>query len=260
MRRVGVFDSGIGGFSILREILRLVPSAVADYIADDSFAPYGLRSDEQIISRSEYITDILLKRGAELVVVACNSATAAAISALRARHPDIPFVGVEPYINVLNHKGLFPGISKAAVVTTELTGRSQKFRALRERLDPEGRIAHVSLPNLATIVEQILTEGTRPDIMKRFRKELKPLRGLGLSHLILGCTHYPLVADLIERELNLITISPGPNVARRVSDLLGDAEGPKALRFNFMSTTGMEWKTRSVKELEELLGFSSTGG
>ena len=260
MRKAGVFDSGIGGFSILREIIARVNLLEIDYISDDSFAPYGTKSDSEIIQRSELITNLLLERGAELVVVACNSATAAAISSLRKSHPETMFVGVEPYINVLNHGKLFPGIEKAAVITTVLTGSSRKFTELKQRLDPEGRILHFSLPDLATIVEDILREGLNSRLEQRLRSELAPLRNLGLSHLILGCTHYPLIASLIEKELGLITISAAPYVANRVSALLPVKQGEPAETFSFLSTSDMLWKERSLKELDRLLRYSGRSG
>lgn len=259
MQKIGVFDSGIGGFSILREILARVPGVEIDYISDDVFAPYGTKSDSEIIQRSELVSGMLLKRGAVLVVVACNSATAAAISTLRQNHPDTIFVGVEPYINVLNHEALYPGIKKAAVITTVLTGRSEKFRLLKQRLDPEGKIRHLPMPNLATIVENILHYGYNEDQKRRLEEELKPLKELSISHLILGCTHYPLIADLIEEYLGVKTVSAAPYVANRVKDLLPPSAGQPATAFCFLSTASPEWQERSVEELDELLKFSGIG-
>jgi len=256
MLKVGVFDSGIGGFSILREIIAEAPNLEIDYVSDDFFAPYGTKSDTEITERSEYITALLLERGAQLIVVACNSATAAAIAELRQNHPGTDFVGVEPYINVLNHSELYPGIEKAAVVTTVLTGNSLKFRELKDRLDPQGRILHFCLPNLATIVEGILKEGLNRSLEERLQKELEPLRNLGLTHLILGCTHYPLIASLIENELQLKTISAAPFVAKRVSALLPGHYGKPPGMFSFMSTSDMHWRERSLTELDRLLRYS----
>lgn len=255
MARIGVFDSGIGGFSILREIMSRIRGAVLDYISDEAFAPYGNRTDSEIISRSERITGLLIERGADLIVVACNSATAAAISALREEHPDIPFVGVEPYINVLNHGNLYPDMTSVAVITTVLTGNSRKFMELKARLDPHGRIRHFSLPGLASLTEEIIAGGPGDTQMEKLREELKPVRGIGLSHLILGCTHYPLIADLIEEELDLKTISPAPAVAQRVISLVGEGQGKHPDEFNFMSTTDMVWRTRSLKDFPGLGGL-----
>ncbi|HPF33046.1 MAG TPA: aspartate/glutamate racemase family protein [Candidatus Sabulitectum sp.] len=247
MARIGVFDSGIGGFSILREIMSRIRGAVIDYISDEAFAPYGNKIDSEIVRRSEWITGLLIERGADLIVVACNSATAASIAALREEHPDLPFVGVEPYINVLNHGSLYPDMTTVAVVTTVLTGNSSKFRELKARLDPNGIIRHFSLPGLATLTEEIIAHGYGAPQRERLAEELKPLKGAGLSHLILGCTHYPLIADLIEEELEVKTISPAPAVAQRVVSLLGEGQGKHPDEFSFMSTTDMIWRTRSLQ-------------
>lgn len=259
MTRIGVFDSGIGGFSILSEILSEVPGVLVDYISDDLYAPYGTRSDGEITERSLYITDILRKRDAQLVVVACNSATAAAISRLREKYPSIPFVGVEPYINVLNHATLYPGITKAAVITTVLTGNSVKFRDLKKRLDPGQSIIHLTMPDLATIVEGILQQGYTKVLKEKLEKELEPLLALNLSHLILGCTHYPLVASLIEDFLGVRTISPGTGVARRVRDLLPSPTGMQSRSFSFLSTSSGVWREMTHEELFELIKYGRTG-
>jgi len=233
--KIGIFDSGIGGFSILTAILKQVPEVNVDYISDDVFAPYGIKSQDEIIFRSSTITKMLLERGNSLIVVACNSATAAAIHALREKFPETEFVGVEPYINVLNHKKEFPDIRKAAVITTELTGASDKFRQLKERIDPLDKIQHIKMMNLAAIVEEILNFGYGEQQRKDLSEELRPLKTLELSHLILGCTHYPLIRTLIEKELDLITVSPGPFVAKRVENLLSLSGGKPATSFSFLA-------------------------
>ncbi len=259
---IGIFDSGIGGFSILHEIIRKAPPAAINYISDDAYAPYGEKTDTEIIQRSRMITEMLLGRGSSVVVVACNSATAAAISTLRKEYPEVPFVGVEPYINVLNHKDQFPGITKVAVITTELTGRSEKFRRLKNRTDPDGLVQHVITPGLATIVEKILNSGLTGILQQKLRNELEPLRNMELSHLILGCTHYPLIAGLIERELGVIAISPAPNVAERVVSLLPAATGSEhCTSFNYLSTgpTKMKWEVKGTDYLDSLLRYAKTG-
>jgi len=259
---IGIFDSGIGGFSILHEIIRKAPPATEiNYISDDAYAPYGEKTDSEIMERSRLITDMLLIRGSSVVVVACNSATAAAISTLRKEYPKIPFVGVEPYINVLNHTDQFPGITKAAVITTELTGHSKKFRQLKNRTDPDGLVQHVITPGLATIAEEILDSGLNKNLQQKLHRELEPLRKLELSHLILGCTHYPLIAGLIEQELGVITVSPGPNVAKRVFDIIAARGKGHCTSFKYLSTspTKMKWEVKNTAYLDSLLRNSGTG-
>jgi glutamate racemase len=256
---IGIFDSGIGGFSILYEIIRKTPPTKIHYISDDAYAPYGEKSDSEIIQRSRMITEMLLYSGCSVVVVACNSATAAAISTLRKEYPEVPFVGVEPYINVLNHGNKFPGLRKAAVITTELTGHSGKFRVLKNRIDPEGLIQHVITPGLATTVENILNKGLNESLQEELHTELEPLRKLELSHLILGCTHYPLIAGLIEQELGVKTVSPALNVAERVLNILSAAGENRCTSFKYLSTGSMKWEVKTTDYLDSLLRYSKTG-
>lgn len=258
--RIGVFDSGIGGFSILREIMATTPGIEIDYISDEQFAPYGVKTHREIVERSELLTSMLLERGAKLVVVACNSATAAAIAFLRKTHPSVHFAGVEPYINILNHRHQFPDIRKAAVITTLLTGRSEKFINLRNKLDPDGIVLHYPMPELATITENILSQGLTESLHHQLKSELAPLQGLNLSHLILGCTHYPLISRLIEEELGVRTVSAAPHVARRVKALLHNLTGELPGEFNYLSTADMAWKTREVEALDHLLRYSCLRG
>lgn len=255
-KKIGIFDSGIGGFSILSEIMRKVPSVEIDYISDNAFYPYGEKADSEVIKRSQMITGILLNRGCSLIVVACNSATAVAIASLRGKYPEIPFVGVEPYINALNHDNQFPGIRKVAVITTELTGNSAKFKNLKKRLDPANNIQHVSMPKLASIVENIIQSGLNQTLKTELACELDPLKSLRLSHLILGCTHYPLIDSLIEAELNLYTVSPGPYVANRVMDILATSGDKYCSSFNYLSTDSMNWERRGADYLNSLLRYS----
>ncbi len=257
-KRIGIFDSGIGGFSILHEIMAKGPAVEIDYISDDAYAPYGEKTDSQIIQRSRLITEILLERGCSLIVVACNSATAAAIAALRNDHRDVPFVGVEPYINVLNHRAQFPGITKAAVITTELTGSSEKFNLLKQKIDPLNRIEHVSMPNLASIVERILENGLDSSSKASLHDELSPLNDMRLSHLILGCTHYPLISSLIEDELKLVTVSPGKHVADRVLDLISTPAGVGCDSFSYLSTKSTRWEQKTEDYLSALLKYSNS--
>ncbi|MBY0412966.1 MAG: glutamate racemase, partial [Bdellovibrionales bacterium] len=214
---IGVFDSGIGGFSVLAELLKAFPEAQYFYYSDDAHAPYGPKSDEYITDRSFNITDELLSKGAQMIVVACNTATAASIDSLRAQYPQMTFVGVEPYLNAYYKE---TGPSKMVVLTTESTGKSERFKRLKERLDPKGFIAHESLKNLARMVESLYSDASYEKEFDRLLElELAPLKGKGFTHAILGCTHYPLVKDKIESILHLKALSPCPYVAQRVREL-----------------------------------------
>ncbi|MBC7712026.1 MAG: glutamate racemase [Rhizobacter sp.] len=250
--RIGVFDSGIGGLSVLKELLKTFPEAQYYYFSDDAHAPYGPKSDEFITDRSFKITQELVDQGPELIVVACNTATAASIDALRAHYPNMTFVGVEPYLNAI-YKETTP--AKMVVLTTESTGKSERFKRLKERLDPIGFIDNFSLKNLARMVEEFYYDpGLEAQFDRELELELAPLQGKNYTHAILGCTHYPLVRNKIEMILNLKTLSPCPYVAQRVRELsVKDNEvlSPADHEFYFYSSSKPGW---TKKDRDNFLG------
>ncbi len=218
--KIGLFDSGIGGFSVLIELFKKIPEAEYLYVADEAFAPYGPKSDEVIFERSKYIVNLLLKQEVDLIVVACNTATAVSIDGLRNLFPQFPFVGVEPYLK--SFQNLEGPHKKMVVLTTISTGKSTRFKLLKERLDPTGEIAHFPLPLLASLVEEGNKLGFDQALKDKIVAELQPIKDQHFNYAILGCTHYPLVAKWIEEITGAITLSPCPYVAKRVSDLLQD--------------------------------------
>lgn len=217
--KIGLFDSGIGGFSILTQLLNLIPQAEYFYFSDDANAPYGPKSDEFITQRSIEITELLIDKGVALIVVACNTATAASIDILRTKFTSIPFVGVEPYLNA--YYKMPEGNKNVAVLTTESTGKSERFKRLKEKLDPAGNIVQYSLPNLARLIEDFYFKRiNQQDFLNEVHRELGPLESKRHSHLILGCTHYPLINKIIEKETGAIPVSPDRYVALRVAEVL----------------------------------------
>jgi glutamate racemase len=222
-KKIGLFDSGIGGFSVLHHLFQVMPEAQYYYVSDDAYAPYGLKSDDFITDRAIFITKELLKCRVDIIVVACNTATAASIVKLRECFPSTLFVGVEPYLNVYYKipEGLLPHEKKMMVLTTESMGKSERFKRLKERLDPKAQIDHYSLKNLARLVDDYYYHPEhKEEFEKNFDSELSFLKPLHYSYAILGCTHYPLVRAEIENLLQLKTISPCAYVAQRVTDLV----------------------------------------
>jgi glutamate racemase len=242
--KIGVFDSGIGGFSVLVELFKVFPEAHYFYFSDDAHAPYGPKSDEYITERAFIITDELIAKGAQMIVVACNTATASSIDSLRTKYPNMTFVGVEPYLNAYYKEA---GPSKMAVLTTESTGKSERFKRLKEKLDPNGFIDHYALKNLARMVEDLYhnhSPAKEIEFDEQLDLELTPLKNKNYTHAILGCTHYPLVKEKIENILDLITLSPSPYVAQRVRDLSvkpGEVPAPIEKTFEFFSSSKPEW-------------------
>ncbi|TXC65920.1 glutamate racemase [Piscinibacter aquaticus] len=186
---VGMFDSGVGGLSILRAVRERLPYAPLRYVADSAFAPYGERSDAEILDRCLRITEHLLALGARVIVVACNTATAVAIDALRARHPTVRFVGIEP--------GVRPAVSasrtrRIGVMATSATLRSERIAALLRRDASDCRVHLQACRGLAAAIER----GRRDDAELRALVELHAgaVRTAGVDTVALGCTHYPSCA------------------------------------------------------------------
>ena len=236
-QRIGIFDSGIGGFSILKEIHKSAPHLHAYYIADEQFAPYGSKSAEEVVARSKYIVDELLKFNVELIVVACNTATAFAIDELRKVY-DIPFVGVEPFLNAIE-KFNWSKEDKSCVITTELMSRSERFNTLKLKYDKFSQHEYFVTKNLATIIENYFSGQDKSRLDQELQSELGFISKTNYKHIILGCTHYPLIWREIESVTGVKTISPCPYVANRVVSLMRD-EGQfsllKAETFDFANT------------------------
>ena len=256
--KIGVFDSGVGGFSILREIIKIIPYAEIFYIADDAFAPYGNKTDQEVINRSFISTEELINLKCDIIVVACNTATAVAIEKLRKRYKGIPFVGVEPFINVLNHLEFKLNDVHLAVITTTITGKSLKFKKLKEKLDPENTILHIMSSNLAYIIEESFQKKNSDNLKDLVKQELDSLVNQNVTHLILGCTHYSLIDKMIDNLINVKTISPCQYVAKQTKKLLNenikDHVGKNYICdiFNFKSTRQEKWNTLSFEYLNKL--------
>lgn len=213
-----MFDSGIGGLSILKTLLCQRRDLDIYYWADDAHTPYGSKSDDYVKARCQSICQSFIERDIKLIVVACNTATAIAINDLRTDFQGVTFVGIEPYVNVVNHIP-WQAEHRAVILTTPLTGRSERFTHLKSHLDPDHKLEHFSCPELAKIVEHAFWQGSE-DIKALVRQELLPIQDRHYEYAILGCTHYPLVGRYIQEILNAEVISPCAAVARQVLSLL----------------------------------------
>ena len=191
-RPVGVFDSGVGGLTVLREIRRELPAEHLLYVADSAHAPYGDKAIELIAARSVAVTQFLIDQGAKAVVIACNTATGAAAAVLRARF-DLPIVAMEPALKpavALTRSGVI------GVLATSQTLASDKFETLRGRFDGSARVLVQPCPGLVERIEigDLDGESTRT-LLADF---VLPLIERGADTLVLGCTHYPLLRPLIQ--------------------------------------------------------------
>lgn len=222
---IGVFDSGVGGLSVLRHIRKHLPGEALIYFSDARFAPYGSMPTAQIEARALAIGDYLIRRGAKAIVVACNTATAVAIAALRAAWPALIVIGVEP--------GLKPGAALSAtrlvgVLATEVTLASPRFEHLRQQVAAETGVQFL-LQACPGLVEQIEAGALQCDatdaLLRRFTL---PLLDQGADTLVLGCTHYPFLLEQFKAITAaragsgrcITVIDTGAAVARQLERLL----------------------------------------
>ena len=213
---IGIFDSGIGGLSVWREIARRLPHEDTIYFADQIHIPYGPRSPEQIRSFSEAITRFLLARSCKVIVVACNTASAAALKYLRSVFPAAPFVGMEPAVKPAAET---TRTGVVGVLATPATFQGELFASVVERFANGVQLINQVCPGL---VEQIEAgELNTPRTLGLLDRFLAPIRAANADTIVLGCTHYPFVIEAI-RQLapGVNVIDPAPAVARQVDRVL----------------------------------------
>lgn len=221
---IGIFDSGVGGLSVLGALHRQLPDEPLLYVADSGHAPYGDRDTAHIVQRSERVVDYLVDQGARLVVIACNTATARAVDALRVRHPSVAFVGVEPGVKPA---ALASAKRNIAVMATPSTLASTRYADLVAKHAPGCVVHPVPCSGLAAAIER--GEAGRAEVERLLDLYCAPLTSLGVDTVVLGCTHYPFVADRIAARLGLgvSLLDTADAVARRVVDLLPPHAGTR---------------------------------
>jgi len=217
---IAVFDSGVGGVSVLRELLRLMPNERYLYFGDSANAPYGTKTTEEVRRLTFAAAEHLFARGSKALVVACNTATAAAIRELRERYPDRIIIGIEPALKVAADH--FPG-GEIGVMATPVTLREEKFDTLMHRFTDSCTVHKIPAPGLAELIERGETDGEAIEAL--LRPLLSPYAGR-LDALVLGCTHYPFAAATIQRLLgeNTALLDGGAGTARQTKRRL-EAEG-----------------------------------
>lgn len=237
MIKIGVFDSGEGGLSVLKEITRLLPEAEYVYYSDNAHCPYGEKSPEYIQDRARAITERLLKEGADVIVVACNTATAAAISVLRSeysdassqevrdrvqeltgvRHDHICFIGMEPAVKPAA-LGTKTGV--VGVLATAGTLKGSKYLKTKESVDDHVNVfEHVGRGFVELVEEGRLSGSEAEDVVKA---SLGPLLSAGADIIVLGCTHYPFLLPVLQKVAgpDIRFIDPAPAVARQLVHVL----------------------------------------
>ena len=216
MAVIGIFDSGSGGLSVLKEIRKVLPSAHFIYYSDNAHCPYGEKSAEYIQERARYITRLLLERDADAIVVACNTATGAAIATLRAEFP-VPFVGMEPAVKPAA-LGTKSGV--VGVLATAGTLKASKYLNTKGLYQHDVRIEEHVGEGFVQLVERLELDGPEAECV--VRASLQPLLDAGADTIVLGCTHYPFLRGVIERIAgpDVRVIDPAPAVARQLLKVL----------------------------------------
>ena len=239
-RPIGVLDSGLGGISVLRELVKLMPGEDFIYYGDSANAPYGTRTPEEVIDLTKKDVEFLLERGAKAIVVACNTATSVAIKELRAAYEEVlPVIGIEP--------ALKPAVkakehSKVVVMATPMTLSQTKFNSMMRIYEDDANIIKMPCPGLVEYIESGVLEG--PVLDAYLEKQFAPYDKAEIDAVVLGCTHYPLIREVIQKHLPGVFVYDGgfgtaKQTKRRLAErgLLSDREsGGKVEIFNSRNT------------------------
>jgi glutamate racemase len=214
---VGVFDSGVGGLSVWREIVRQLPQEDIVYLADQMHVPYGFRSLEEVRGFDVGITRFLLDQGAKAIVVACNTATVAGLDHLRHLFPAVPFVGMEPAVKPAaerTHTGVI------GVIATQTAFQGERFASLLKRYANGVRVVNCVGAGLVRAVETGALDTLETEMLLRLL--LTPMLEAGADQVVLGCSHYPFLLPVIERIIgpDVAAIDPAPAIARQTRRIL----------------------------------------
>jgi glutamate racemase len=214
---IGIFDSGVGGLSVLRAIRAQLPCHPVIYLADQAHVPYGARTREEVRAFALEITRFLLGQGARIIVVACNAASAAALYHLREAFPQVPFVGMEPAVKPAasaTHSGVI------GVLATPVTFQGELYASVVERYAKGVMIMKDTCPGLVKQIEDGCLDA--PETMRILERALAPMLTAGIDTVVLGCTHYPFIIPQVQQIVGpgVQVIDPAPAVARQTGRLL----------------------------------------
>lgn len=215
-RPVGIFDSGLGGLTVLQSLAEHLPGESFLYLADSAFCPYGDKPVEAVQERTLRITDFLMERGAKTIVVACNTATAAAIDLLRGTYP-IPFIGIEPAIK---QAALHTLSGKVGVLATRNTFQGKLFQETSARYANDKDVYIQVGEGLVEIVEGDNMD--TPESIALIKRYIQPMMEAGVDQIVLGCTHYPFLIPIIRTLVteNVVIHDPSPAVAKHTAHVL----------------------------------------
>ncbi|HTL80946.1 MAG TPA: glutamate racemase [Bacteroidia bacterium] len=218
---IGIFDSGIGGVSVLRAVRELLPGEDIIYFGDSAYLPYGEKSMEEIRQLSERVVKFLLEKDCKLIVIACNTASAAALKYLRDKYPEVPFIGMEPAVKPAAEQTQ-SGV--VGVIATTATFQGELFKYVVERFAQNVKVINQPCPGLVQQIEA--GELDSPETEKMLRGWLEPMKAQGMDKLVLACTHYPFVLPLLKKILGekITIIDPAPAIAKQVKRILEEKQ------------------------------------
>lgn len=249
---IGVFDSGVGGVSVLRELVKLMPGEKYLYLGDSANAPYGTKGLEQVRQLTMKNIEYLLEQRVKSVVVACNTATSAAVADLRKKYPDLPLVGIEPAIKPAVEQN--PG-GRIIVMATPMTLRQEKFCRLMKRWEGQAQIVPLPCPGLMEYVERDHLEGE--DLKKYLTELFWTVDHEPMDAIVLGCTHYPFARTAIEqvvgRQVKIYDggLGTAREMKRRLQEsglLIENSENGQVIFENSFSDPGKKNRERKLCE------------
>jgi glutamate racemase len=213
---IGMFDSGVGGLSVMKEVRALLPLEDIIYYADTAHCPYGQKTAREVQERCFYISDFLLDKGAKMLIIACNTASIAALDAMRQKYT-VPIVGMEPAVKPATR---LSKSGKVGVMATGVTIAGERFSSLIDRFGAGVEVFNQPCPGLVEHVEAGRVEG--PEVEALLHKYLKPMLEFGVDVIVLGCTHYPFLRKAVERIAgpDVTVIDTGAAVARQAAKVL----------------------------------------
>lgn len=191
---IGFFDSGVGGISVMKRAIELMPNENYIYYGDSKNAPYGVKSVNEVKELTHKAVDFLLDKGCKAIVIACNTATSAAVNSLRKTYKDIPIIGIEPALKPAVESGK---AGKIIIMATNMTLSEVKFKNLMHKYEEEKEIIPLPMPGLVEFIENGVLEGQ--ELTEFLKDKLKPYNNSKISTIVLGCTHYPFARDTISK-------------------------------------------------------------
>lgn len=253
--KIGIFDSGIGGLSVRKEIVRLLPHESVIYYGDGKNCPYGTKSREEVTAISENIVKFLIGKGAKLIVAACNTATADAIDYLRATYPAIPFVGMEPAVKPA---ALSTKSGTIGILATEATLHGRHFMESYRKYSPHVEIIQAVGEGFVELAE--CGNENSAQAVEAVRAALEPMLERGADNIVLGCTHYPFLMNAIREVVgsrDVKILDPAPAIALRVRELLAGNNMLSAAacepEYEFYTASDEEYRQQLIRKAKEIL-------